>query len=112
MKDVFRIEIDWEDLIVGEHYTAEEKYHFQARDVLILDVEVSEQDDGDEYVAVEFKIIEPTYNATKGKTHKWGRSKKWLHYSDGKFKPLGSDLDYLTPGNTIDDYRYKNDEDK
>ena len=105
--NIIRDEIEWENLVVGEHYTAEEVYYFQARDVEIVDVKVSKENDGDEYVTVEFKIIKPTHNATKGKTHKWGRSKNWSHYSKGKFKPLGSMLDYLTPGNTMDDYMDK-----
>ena len=101
-----RNEINWEKLVVGEHYTAEETYHFQARDVVIISVEISEEDN-DEYVEVTFKVIEATHNAMKGKVYTWGRSKKWSHYSKGKFKSLGSFLDYLTPGNTMDDYMDK-----
>ena len=100
--------INWEDLVIGEHYTAEETYHFQAREVVIVDVDIEVTEEGnDKYTKITFEVVEATHNAVAGKVYTWGRSTEWSHYSKGKFKPLGSMLDYLTPGNTVDDYNYK-----
>jgi hypothetical protein len=95
-------ELDWKSIEIGKKYNYEEGYHLQA------EVEVLDKNHGDnDYIEYKLKIIKSVWGCDEGIVITVGKSvdPKFEYLSSNmKFKKLGSDYDYVTPGNPIENY--------